>query len=93
MVSGYQADVDFTNTFVGIPHEEQAHGILAHRGDSATRKASGKKFLGSFTDGEVLAAGINARTKIYAGTGNHAGTGIHAGSRTIPRRGPGNPLQ
>ena len=59
MVSGYQADIDFTNKFAGILYEEKGRGILAQRGeqtpsmpmvkkrkfDSATRRSLPPPFI------------------------------------------------
>ena len=42
VVSGYQADIDFTNKFAGILYEEKGRGILAQRGETVTIDAEGE---------------------------------------------------
>ncbi len=59
VVSGYQADIDFTNKFAGILYEEKGRGILAQRGEKVTIDAKGEKSASRFGDGEALAAGIH----------------------------------
>ncbi len=43
VVSGYQADIDFTNKFAGILYEEKGRGILAKRGEKVTIDEAGEK--------------------------------------------------
>lgn len=59
VVSGYQADIDFTNKFAGILYEEKGRGILAQRGESVTIDADGKKSKQRFGDATKLGAGIH----------------------------------
>ena len=57
VVSGYQADIDFTNKFAGILYEEKGRGILAQRGQSVTIGADGKKKADRFGDAEKAGPG------------------------------------
>ena len=59
VVSGYQADIDFTNKFAGILYEEKGRGILAQRGETVTIDADGEKAKVRFGDTTKLAAGIH----------------------------------
>ncbi len=59
VVSGYQADIDFTNKFAGILYEEKGRGILAQRGQRVTIDSDGKKSVDQFGDAKALAAGIH----------------------------------
>lgn len=59
VVSGYQADIDFTNKFAGILYEEKGRGILAQRGETVTIGADGEPTKVRFGDSEKLAAGIH----------------------------------
>jgi hypothetical protein len=59
VVSGYQADIDFTNKFAGILYEEKGRGILAQRGEKVTIGGDGEKAVTRFADAEALAASIH----------------------------------
>ena len=59
VISGYQADIDFTNKFAGILYEEKGRGILAQRGESVTIGGDGEKARKRFADSKALAAGIH----------------------------------
>jgi hypothetical protein len=59
VVSGYQADIDFSNNFAGILYEEKGRGILAKRGETVTIDADGKASKVRFGDEKALAAGIH----------------------------------
>ncbi|MGI9472087.1 MAG: 3-keto-disaccharide hydrolase [Rubripirellula sp.] len=59
VVSGYQADIDFTNKFAGILYEEKGRGILAQRGESVTIGSDGEKTRKRFGESEALAKGIH----------------------------------
>lgn len=59
VVSGYQADIDFTNKFAGILYEEKGRGILAQRGETVTIDADGEKTKVRFGDASKLGAGIH----------------------------------
>jgi len=59
VVSGYQADIDFTNKFAGILYEEKGRGILAQRGETVTIDADGEKTKVRFGDATKLAAAIH----------------------------------
>lgn len=59
VVSGYQADIDFTNKFAGILYEEKGRGILAKRGEKVTIDEAGEKAASRFGDEAGLAAGIH----------------------------------
>lgn len=59
VVSGYQADIDFTNKFAGILYEEKGRGILAQRGEKVTIGADGEKSRSRFGDSEKLSKGIH----------------------------------
>lgn len=43
VISGYQADIDSTNRYIGILYEEKGRGILAERGAKVKITADGKK--------------------------------------------------
>jgi hypothetical protein len=59
VVSGYQADIDFTNKFAGILYEEKGRGILARRGESTTIDKDGEKSRVRFGEEAKLAKGIH----------------------------------
>lgn len=59
VVSGYQADVDFTNKFAGILYEEKGRGILAKRGEKVAIDSKGETTSERFGDETGLAAGIH----------------------------------
>jgi hypothetical protein len=59
VVSGYQADIDFTNKFAGILYEEKGRGILAQRCETVTIDAEGEKAKVRFAESDKLAAGIH----------------------------------
>ncbi|MFK8111883.1 MAG: DUF1080 domain-containing protein [Rubripirellula sp.] len=59
VVSGYQADIDFTNKFAGILYEEKGRGILAQRGETVTIDGEGETSKVRFGDRAALAAGIH----------------------------------
>ena len=59
VVSGYQADIDFGNTFAGILYEEKGRGILARRGQKVTINADGSKDASRFGDEAGLASAIH----------------------------------
>ena len=54
VLKGYQADIDFQNTFTGQLYEERGRGFLALRGQ-ATEVAEGKKarVIGNIKNGDV----------------------------------------
>ena len=43
VISGYQADIDSTNRYIGILYEEKGRGILAQRGKKVKINADGSK--------------------------------------------------
>jgi hypothetical protein len=59
VVSGYQADIDFANTFAGILYEEKGRGILAKRGEKVTIDGKGEKAASRFADASALGASIH----------------------------------
>lgn len=59
VVGGYQADIDFGNTFAGILYEEKGRGILARRGQKVTIGEDGKKAPTKFGDEAGLAKVIH----------------------------------
>ena len=56
VVSGYQADIDYGNTYTGMLYEERGRGILVKRGTKMTVQADGKKEVQgqTATDKEIL---------------------------------------
>ncbi len=61
IVGGYQADIDFGNTFAGILYEERlGRGIMANRGESVTFDEDGEASKKRFADSKQLASGIHA---------------------------------
>jgi hypothetical protein len=59
VVGGYQADIDFGNTYAGILYEEKGRGILAQRGEAVTIGSDGKKEAKRFAEASDLAKGIH----------------------------------
>ena len=60
VVSGYQADIDDAGTYTGILYEEKGRGVLALKGEKATRLADGnKELLGRLGDEQSLADAIH----------------------------------
>jgi hypothetical protein len=59
VVAGYQADIDFANTFAGILYEEKGRGILAKRGEKVTIDGKGDKSSTRFGDASALGASIH----------------------------------
>ncbi len=59
VVGGYQADIDFGNTFAGILYEEKGRGILAQRGEKSVIGSDGKIEKSKFADGKELGNGIH----------------------------------
>ncbi len=59
VVGGYQADIDFGNTYAGILYEEKGRGILAQRGEKATIQSDGKIEKEKFAESKELANGIH----------------------------------
>ncbi|MGK0218026.1 MAG: hypothetical protein ACI9HE_001510, partial [Planctomycetota bacterium] len=55
---GYQADIDFANQWSGINYGERFGGILAKRGQRATRDKAGKATIENFGDAKELAKHI-----------------------------------
>ncbi len=58
VVSGYQGDIDSTDTYSGILYEERARGILATRGQKVTIGADGKKETEQVGDAKELQSHI-----------------------------------
>lgn len=59
VVAGYQADIDFANTFAGILYEEKGRGILAKRGEKVTIEKNGEKVASRFADASALGESIH----------------------------------
>ncbi len=59
VVGGYQADIDFGNTYAGILYEEKGRGILAQRGEKATIGSDGKIEKEKFAEAKELGNGIH----------------------------------
>ncbi|MDA8744672.1 DUF1080 domain-containing protein [Rubripirellula amarantea] len=59
VVQGYQADIDFANTFAGILYEEGRRGILAKRGERVTIDDDGEKLTKRMGDAQALGNGIH----------------------------------
>lgn len=60
VLKGYQADMDFVNTYTGMLYEERGRGIMALRGQM-TRTETGKapRVIGKLQDGDELRGYIN----------------------------------
>lgn len=59
VVGGYQADIDFGNTYAGILYEERGRGILAQRGEKSVIGSDGKIEKTKYADGKELGNGIH----------------------------------
>lgn len=74
VVGGYQADIDHGNTWSGTNYGERFGGILAKRGERATRDKDGKRTVESLGDPEMLAKAIKVgewNTYHIIARGNH----------------------
>lgn len=62
IVSGYQADIERTNKYMGIAYEEQGRGILALRGEAVKLTTGPKSFekqvTGSVGDPDEIVEGV-----------------------------------
>ncbi|QDV06943.1 Trehalose utilization [Planctomycetes bacterium Poly30] len=58
VVGGYQADIDFGNQWSGTNYGERFGGILARRGEKATRSPEGERTVTSLGDAAKLAEAI-----------------------------------
>ena len=60
VLKGYQADMDFTENYVGNVHDERGRGVLSRRGE-VTRVAEGPVFkvVGTIGDGTLLRGVMN----------------------------------
>ncbi|WP_146399534.1 3-keto-disaccharide hydrolase [Planctomycetes bacterium CA13] len=58
-VGGYQADIDFANTYAGILYEERGRGILAHRGQNVTIQSDGKLAVEKFADTKNIGKSVH----------------------------------
>jgi hypothetical protein len=59
VLKGYQADIDFQNTYTGQLYEERGRGFLALRGQSTWMTVDGPpRIIGSLGDGDALKAHI-----------------------------------
>jgi hypothetical protein len=60
VLKGYQADMDFTQNYLGNVHDERGRGVLSRRGE-VTRIVDGPKFkvVGSFGDSTLLRGAMN----------------------------------
>jgi hypothetical protein len=55
VVGGYQADMDYGNTYTGILYEEKGRGILVKRGEKLLVQADGKKVVqGKTTEDKAI---------------------------------------
>jgi hypothetical protein len=60
VLKGYQADMDFVNTYTGMLYEERGRGILALRGQMTQIETGGQpKVIGNLEDGTALKGRIN----------------------------------
>ncbi|TWU42323.1 3-keto-disaccharide hydrolase [Novipirellula artificiosorum] len=59
IVGGYQADIDFANTFAGILYEERGRGILAKRGENVTIGSDGKLKVEAYAKAKELGSAIH----------------------------------
>jgi hypothetical protein len=60
VLRGYQADIDFTQNYLGNVHDERGRGVLSRRGE-VTRLGDGPSFkvVGSIDDGTLLRGAMN----------------------------------
>jgi hypothetical protein len=60
VLKGYQADMDFTENYVGNVHDERGRGVLSRRGE-VTRIVDGPKFkvVGTIGDSTLLRGAMN----------------------------------
>ncbi|ADB18447.1 protein of unknown function DUF1080 [Pirellula staleyi DSM 6068] len=59
VVGGYQADIDSTDTYIGILYEERGRGILAERSKKVEISESGeKKVVGETADSKAILESI-----------------------------------
>ncbi len=60
VLKGYQADMDFTQNYLGNVHDERGRGVLSRRGE-VTRLADGPKFkvVGTIADSVLLRGVMN----------------------------------
>jgi hypothetical protein len=60
VLKGYQADMDFTQTYLGNVHDERGRGVLSRRGE-VTRIAEGPRFkvMGTIGDATLLRGTMN----------------------------------
>jgi hypothetical protein len=60
VLKGYQADMDFTENYVGNVHDERGRGVISRRGE-VTRIVDGPKFkvIGSIGDSTLLRGVMN----------------------------------
>lgn len=60
VLKGYQADMDFTETYLGNIHDERGRGVLSRRGE-VTRIIDGPRFkvIGTIADGTLLRGAMN----------------------------------
>ena len=58
VVGGYQADIDFGNNWAGTNYGEKFGGVLAKRGERATRQKGGRREVEKLGDPAELAKGI-----------------------------------
>lgn len=60
VLKGYQADMDFTENYVGNVHDERGRGVLSRRGE-VTRIVDGPTFkvVGTIADGTLLRGVMN----------------------------------
>ena len=56
VLKGYQADIDFANTYTGQLYEERGRGFLAMRGQMTQLQAGKKKIVANLRDGDDLKA-------------------------------------
>ncbi len=60
VLKGYQADMDFVNTFTGMLYEERGRGILALRGQlTYTEAGKAPRVIGQLMDGTALKGHVN----------------------------------
>jgi hypothetical protein len=60
VLKGYQADMDFANTYTGMLYEERGRGILALRGQAAQIEPGERpRVIGNLEDGTSLKGHIN----------------------------------
>jgi hypothetical protein len=60
VLKGYQADMDFTQTYLGNVHDERGRGVISRRGE-VTRIADGPRFtvVGAIADSALLRGVMN----------------------------------